>query len=126
MSGLRILELGHVIRLTCGSNRRARHSCPIPNPLLLSFFLLTLIILQILYVRKVCPYPAPWFFEPEVAPLDKVVLAAAGEEDDARGCVALVVVEVKEEAEGDDADELEEVNVEVVGLRAVGLPEEGG
>lgn len=53
-------------------------------------------------------------------------MATAGEEDDARGGVALVVVEVEEEAKGDDADELEEMDVEVVGLWAVGLPEERG
>jgi hypothetical protein len=62
--------------------------------------------------------------EPHFSPFDEVVAAAACEKDNSRWGVALVGAEVQKQAETDDADELEEVDVEVVGLRAIGLPEE--
>lgn len=54
----------------------------------------------------------------------EVVHAAAGEEDDACGSVGFILLKVEIEAKADYADELEEVDVEVVWLGAVGLPEE--
>ena len=70
--------------------------------------------------------PAAGAFKLHLAPLLEVVHAAAGEEDDARGRVALILLEVEKEAQGDDSDELEEVDVEIVRLRAIGLPEQRG
>lgn len=85
------------------------------------------IVVVAIYVAdagEVGPDPASGAFEPHFSPFLEIVHAAAGEEDDAGWGVGFILLEVEVEAETDYADELEEVDVEVVWLGTVGLPEE--
>ena len=59
-----------------------------------------------------------------LAPLLQVVHAGAGKEGDTGGCVGLILFEVEVQAQPDDANKLEEVDVQVVRLWTIGLPEE--
>jgi hypothetical protein len=53
----------------------------------------------------------------------QVVHAAAGEEDDTCRRVAFILLKVEIQPETDDADKFEKVDVEIVRLWAIGLPE---
>lgn len=75
-------------------------------------------------VGEVRPLPASRRFETHFAPFLEVVHAGPGEEDDPCWRVGFILFEVEVQAQTDDADELEEVDVKVVWLRAIGLPEE--
>lgn len=88
--------------------------------------ILITITVYVAHAREIRPHPASRAFQPHLAPLLQVVHAAPCEKDDACGRVAFILLKVQVQAQSDDADELEKMNVEVVWLGAVRLPEEIG
>lgn len=82
-------------------------------------------IICVVDAREISPHPAAGCLEPHVAPLNEVVCAAASEKNDASGCVALVLLEIKVQAEPHYANQLEEMYVQIVRLGTIRLPEEG-
>jgi hypothetical protein len=91
----------------------------------LIFFVVVFAVgIRIADIAEVCPYPASGALKLHLSPLLEVVHAAACEEDDARWCVAFILFKIEIESQAYDSDELEEVDVEVVWLWTVRLPEQ--
>ena len=60
--------------------------------------------LGVTYSFEISPYPSPRTLQSHLPPLDEVVRAAACEQHDARGRVALVLLEVEVQPQTNDAD----------------------
>lgn len=82
------------------------------------------VVVWVADAAEVGPHPAPRTLEPHLAPLHEVVHAAPSQEHDPRWGIAFILLEVQIQSQSHDSDEFEEVDVEVVRLGPVRLPEE--